>query len=97
MLSVLTYAVEFLKVKHIIVCGHYGCGGVKAAISKDMDLGVIEHWLRNVRDVNRLHLTELSSIVDDEVRYRRLIELNVVEQCINLFKTGVVQESRLST
>ncbi|KNC84089.1 hypothetical protein SARC_03682 [Sphaeroforma arctica JP610] len=94
MLSVLTYAVEVLKVKHIIVCGHYGCGGVKTATEANHDLGIIEHWLRNIRDVKRLHMTELNSIVDEEVRYRRLVELNVVEQCINLFKTGVVQNSR---
>eukprot|EP01134_Creolimax_fragrantissima_P000043 CFRG0043T1 len=97
MLSVLTYAVDVLKVKHIIVCGHYGCGGVKAAVETNQDLGVIEHWLRNVRDVKRLHMTELDSIVDDQVRYRRLVELNVVEQCINLFKTGVVQNARTDT
>eukprot|EP00123_Amoebidium_parasiticum_P001109 comp12128_c0_seq1/m.6864 comp12128_c0_seq1/g.6864 ORF comp12128_c0_seq1/g.6864 comp12128_c0_seq1/m.6864 type:complete len:267 (-) comp12128_c0_seq1:288-1088(-) len=96
-LSVLTYAVEFLKVKHIVVCGHYECGGVKAATAMDQDFGVIEHWLRNIRDVRRLHATELNSIVDPHVRYRRLIELNVVEQCVNLFKTGVVQQQRIKT
>jgi carbonic anhydrase len=97
MLSVLTYAVEHLKVKHIVVCGHYNCGGVRAANATDVDLGVIEHWLRNVRDVKRLHMAELNSIVDDELRHRRLVELNVAEGCINLFKTGVVQEARMKT
>lgn len=97
MLSVLTYAVEHLKVRHIVVCGHYQCGGVKAATQRDQDLGVIEHWLRNIRDVQRLHNTELMSIMDPEIRYRRLVELNVAEQCINLFKTGVVQQSRIKT
>jgi carbonic anhydrase len=94
-LSVLTYAVEHLKVKHIIVCGHYGCGGVKAATAHDLDLGVIEHWLRNIRDVKRLHWPELSKVDDEQLRLNRLTELNVAEQCINLFKTGVVQQARL--
>lgn len=91
-MSVLNYAVNHLKVKHIIVCGHYACGGVKAAMQSD-DLGILNPWLRNIRDVYRLHKSELNNIFDDEKRYDRLVELNVQEQCINLIKTAAVQKA----
>lgn len=91
-MSVLNYAVRHLKVNHIIVCGHYACGGVKAAM-QNADLGILNPWLRNIRDVYRLHKTELNGIADEEQRYDRLIELNVQEQCINLIKTAAVQEA----
>jgi len=96
LLSVLNYAVDVLKVKHVIVCGHYGCGGVKASMTP-LDSGVLEHWLSNIRDVHRLHLDELNAIKDEEARFRRLVELNVVEQCVNLFKTSVVRKSVANT
>jgi len=91
-MSVLNYAVRHLNVNHIIVCGHYACGGVKAAMQSD-DLGILNPWLRNIRDVYRLHKQELNAIVDDERRYDRLIELNVQEQCVNLIKTAAVQQA----
>jgi carbonic anhydrase len=91
-MSVLNYAVRHLKVNHIIVCGHYGCGGVKAAM-QSADLGILNPWLRNIRDVYRLHKEELNAIDEEEKRYNRLIELNVQEQCINLIKTAAVQEA----
>lgn len=90
-MSVINYAVRHLEVKHIIVCGHYGCGGVKAAM-ESRDLGILNPWLRNIRDVYRLHKTELNSITDEELRYRRLVELNVEEQCINVAKLASVQQ-----
>lgn len=89
-MSVINYAVEILRVKHIVICGHYGCGGVKAAM-EPKDLGILNPWLRNIRDVFRLHKTELLSITGEEERYKRLVELNVEEQCINVVKTAVVQ------
>ncbi len=89
--AVIQYAVEHLKVNHIIVCGHYNCGGVKAAMSPQ-DLGLMNPWLRNIRDVYRLHQTELDSIEDEGLRYDRLVELNVQEQCINVIKMACVQE-----
>lgn len=92
--SVIHYAVGVLKVKHILICGHYNCGGVKAAMMKN-DHGFIDHWLRNIRDVYRLHKKELDGIDDAEARYRRLVELNVIEQCVNVFKAGIVQQTRL--
>lgn len=92
MMSVLNYAVRHLKVKHIIVCGHYECGGVKAAMTS-ADMGILNPWLRNIRDVYRLHQAELDAIEDASKRYNRLIELNVQEQCINLIKTAAVQEA----
>ncbi len=92
--AVIQYAVEHLKVKHIIVCGHYGCGGVKAAMTPQ-DLGLLNPWLRNIRDVYRLHQQELDSIEDEQKRYDRLVELNVQEQCINVIKMAVVQEQYL--
>ncbi|KAL2151236.1 hypothetical protein VTH82DRAFT_6334 [Thermothelomyces myriococcoides] len=91
-MSVITYAVEHLKVKHIVVCGHYGCGGVKAAMTA-RDLGLLNPWLRNIRDVYRLHETELDAIADEAARYDRLVELNVYEQVRNVIKTASVQQS----
>lgn len=89
--AVIQYAVEHLKVKHIIVCGHYGCGGVKAAMTPQ-DLGLLNPWLRTIRDVYRTHQKELDSIDCEHKRYRRLVELNVQEQCINVIKMASVQE-----
>ena len=91
-MSVLNYAVRHLKVNHIVVCGHYECGGVKAALTPS-DMGILNPWLRNIRDVYRLHQDELDDIKDTNKRYNRLIELNVQEQCINLIKTAAVQEA----
>lgn len=91
-MSVLHYAVEVLKVNQIVVCGHYNCGGVKAAMQAN-DLGVLNPWLRNIRDVFRLHKDELNAITDEEKRYDRLVELNVQEQCINVIKTAEVQKA----
>jgi len=96
LLSVLNYAVEHLKVRDIIVMGHYHCGGIKAAC-KPKDHGLLEHWLRNIRDVVRHNMTELEAIQDDEQRHRRLVELNVQEQCINLFANPIVQRSQART
>jgi carbonic anhydrase len=92
--AVIDFAVIQLKVKHIIVCGHYNCGGVKAAMQAQ-DLGILNPWLRNIRDVYRLHKEELDGIEEQECRYERLIELSVVEQCINVIKTAAVQHSYL--
>ena len=91
-MSVINYAVSFLKVKHIIICGHYNCGGVKAAMQAE-DLGILNPWLRNIRDVYRLHKDELNAIEDEEQKYNRLVELNVQEQCVNLIKTADVQKA----
>jgi carbonic anhydrase len=91
-MSVLDYAVRYLKVNHVVVCGHYACGGVKAAMQSE-DMGILNPWLRNIRDVYRLHKEELNLIADEEQRYDRLIELNVQEQCVNLIKTAVVQKA----
>ncbi|KAJ5797127.1 uncharacterized protein N7518_005667 [Penicillium psychrosexuale] len=91
-MSVINYAVRHLKVKHIIVCGHYNCGGVQAALTP-ADLGLLNPWLRNIRDVYRLHEQELDEIPDEHDRYNRLIELNVIESCRNIIKTAAVQQS----
>lgn len=91
-MSVIDFAVRHLKVEHIVVCGHYYCGGVKAAM-QSADLGILNSWLRNIRDVYRLHKDELNRISDDEKRYKRLVELNVQEQCINVIKTADVQRA----
>lgn len=91
-MSVIDYAVLHLKVNHVVVCGHYYCGGVKAAMQSD-DLGMLNSWLRNIRDVYRTHKKELNSIADEEQRYRRLVELNVQEQCVNVLKTAKVQKA----
>lgn len=92
MLSVLQYAVEVLQVKNVIVCGHYGCGGVKAAMT-NKDYGLINKWLRNIKDVYRLHEHELDSITDEEERVNKLIEYNVKEQALNLAKTTIIQRA----
>lgn len=91
-MSVIDYAVVYLKVKHIVVCGHYYCGGVKAAM-QSQDLGILNPWLRNIRDVYRIHRAELNGIQDEEQKYKRLVELNVQEQCINVIKTAEVQRA----
>ena len=91
-LSVINFAVKHLNVKHIIVCGHYNCGGVKAAMMPK-DMGILNPWLRNIRDVYRTHAKELDAITDEEQRYNRLVELNVVEQATNVIKTASVQKS----
>lgn len=93
LLSVLDYAVTHLKVKHIIVCGHYGCGGVRAATTATDFKQVLNMWLRNIKDVYRLHRDELNSIKDEEARCDRLVELNVQEQVMNLAKTSIVQRA----
>lgn len=90
--SVLEYAINHLKVKQIVVCGHYNCGGVKAAMIPQ-DLGVLNPWLRNIRDVYRTHKNELNAIEDEHKRYKRLVELNVQEQCINVIKVAGWQKS----
>ncbi len=92
MLSVLSYAVEVLKVKHIIVCGHYGCGGVLAAMSHKQ-FGLIDNWLRHIKDVYRYHHVELDSIKSEEERGRKFVELNVIEQVHDLGKTSIVQNA----
>ena len=89
-ISVIEYAVKYLKVNHIVVCGHYFCGGVKAAMDS-ADLGPLNPWLRNIRDVYRLHQAELKAITDPDAKYQRLIELNVQEQCVNVIKQATVQ------
>lgn len=88
--SALQYAVEVLDVKHVVVCGHYGCGGVAAALQQK-DMGLMNGWLREVRDVYRTHQKELDAIEDAELRFRRLVELNVQEQAVNVIKTSWVQ------
>lgn len=93
-LATLYFAVDHLEVDHIVVCGHYGCGGIKAAM-EPRDLGVLNGWLREIRDVYRLHKPELDIIEDEEARHRRLVELNVREQCINIIKTAIVQRHYL--
>ncbi len=89
-MSVINYAVNYLEVEKIVVCGHYDCGGVQAAM-QSADLGILNPWLRNIRDVYRLHRKELEGIEDEDLKYRRLVELNVQEQCINIIKTAEVQ------
>ncbi len=91
-MSVINYAIDVLKVEHVVICGHYGCGGVKAAM-ESADLGILNPWLRNIRDVYRLHRVELNAITDEDERYKRLIELNVQEQCVNATKTAAVQKA----
>ncbi|MDA0973568.1 MAG: carbonic anhydrase [Bacteroidetes bacterium] len=91
-MSVINYAVDFLKVKRIVVCGHYGCGGVLASMQA-ADLGILNPWLRNIRDVYRIHHEELKAISDEKKRSDRLVELNVREQCINVIKTAAFQKA----
>ncbi|GAB3903372.1 carbonate dehydratase [Mucilaginibacter boryungensis] len=92
MLSVLDYAVNVLKVKHVIVAGHYGCGGVAAALT-NKQFGLIDNWLRNIKDVYRLHSHELDRITDHETKVNRLVELNVTEQVYNVCKTTIIQNA----
>ncbi|MHA3786566.1 carbonic anhydrase [Flavobacterium hauense] len=91
-LSVINYAVQHLKVNHVVVCGHYNCGGVKAAMEQS-DLGILNPWLKNIRDVYRIHRRELNAIEDMAARYDRFVELNVQEQCINVIKAVEVQRA----
>lgn len=91
-LSVISYAATQLKVNHIVICGHYNCGGIKAAMEQK-DFGIINPWLRNIRDVYRIHKDELALIENEDEKYRRLVELNVEEQCINVIKTTDVQKA----
>jgi carbonic anhydrase len=91
-MSVINYAIVHLKVKHVIVCGHYNCGGVKAALMPK-DMGILNPWLRSIRDIYRLHKLELNALTDERKRYDRLVELNVIEQCINIIKTAALQLS----
>jgi carbonic anhydrase len=88
----INFAVSHLKVNHVVICGHYFCGGVKAAMQSS-DLGILNPWLRNIRDVYRLHRTELDAIKNEDKQYKRLVELNVQEQCINVLKTADVQRA----
>ena len=90
MLSVLDYAVNALKVKHVIVCGHYGCGGVQAAMG-NQSIGIIDNWIRHIKDVYRVNKKELDSISDETERFNRFVELNVIEQVFDLAKTSIVQ------
>ncbi len=89
--SVIEYAVSHLKVKHIVVCGHYGCGGINAAM-QSKDLGLLNPWLRSIRDVYRTHQEELDALPDTHQKFDRLVELNVQEQCINVIKAAAVQK-----
>lgn len=91
-MSVINYSVSYLKVKHVVVCGHYYCNGVKAAM-QSADMGILNPWLRNIRDVYRIHRHELDLIADEDLRYKRLVELNVQEQCVNVLKTADVQKA----
>jgi carbonic anhydrase len=95
--AVLQYAVEVLKVKHIFVCGHYDCGGVRAALDPKDYGAPLQQWLSQIRDVYRLHKDELLSIADTHQRYNRLVELNILEQCLNVFKSPIVQKRRVMT
>lgn len=90
LLSVLDYAVNVLQVKHIIVCGHYGCGGVQTAMT-NKHVGIIDNWIRHIKDVYRFHQKELNEIEDEKARFNRFVELNVVEQVLDLAKTSIVQ------
>jgi carbonic anhydrase len=92
MLSVLQYAVEVLKVKHVIVCGHYGCGGIRAAMSQH-HFGIINHWLKNIKDVYRIHRKEIDILPTEEERANKLTDLNVTEQIFNLAKTSIIQKA----
>jgi carbonic anhydrase len=93
LMSVLDYAVNHLKIKHVVVCGHYGCGGIKAAISNDNFNQVLNMWLRNIKDIYRIHRKELEAIGDEEKKVNRLVELNVKEQVFNLAKTAIIQKA----
>ena len=93
LLSVLDYAVTHLKVKHVIICGHYGCGGVKAAMTNHDYKQVLNMWLRNIKDVYRLHRKELEDLKEEEAKFNRLVELNVQEQVMHLAKTSIIQRA----
>lgn len=92
-LSVLQYAVEVLEVKHIIVCGHYGCGGIKAALESTSEHGLIDNWLEHIRDIVRFHQDKLAAISDEEEKFRALCELNVIEQVANVYRTTIVKSA----
>lgn len=92
MLSVLDYAVNVLKVKHVIVCGHYGCGGVKAAMGND-SIGIIDNWIRHIKDIYRLHDKYLNSIENETERFNAFVEINVKEQVFDLAKTSIIQSA----
>jgi carbonic anhydrase len=92
LLSVLDYSVNILKVKHVIVCGHYGCGGVKAAM-ENKQFGLVDNWLRHIKDVYRIHSEELDMISNEEQRFNRFVELNVIEQVFDLTKTSIIQNA----
>ena len=92
--SVIQYAIDVLEVKHIVVCGHYGCGGVHEAMQPHSH-GELDNWLRNIRDIYRMHFDELDGITDEIKKYDRLVELNVIEQCVNIIKTSFLQQSYL--
>lgn len=92
MLSVLDYAVNVLKVKHVIVCGHYGCGGVQAAMGNN-SIGLIDNWIRHIKTIYRLHKEELDQIENEASRFDRFVELNVIEQVFDLAKTSIVQNA----
>jgi len=92
LLSVLDYAVNILKVKHVIVCGHYGCGGVKAAMGNNQN-GLVDNWLRHIKDVYRIYNDELDAIEEEDERFKRFVELNVIEQVFNVSKTSIIQNN----
>lgn len=92
LLSVLDYAVNILKVKHVIVCGHYGCGGVRAAMTNEQ-YGLVDNWLRHIKDVYRLHHRELDAIAEEDRKFNRFVELNVIEQVFDLSKTSIIQNA----
>lgn len=96
-LSVIQYAVDVLKVKHIIVCGHYDCGGIRASMENTDHRSPLVNWLRNIRDIYRIYRVELDAIEDPIARQRRLVELNTIEQCLNVYKTECVQRKRITT
>ena len=93
LLSVLDYAVTQLNIKHVIICGHYGCGGVKAALTKENFNQVLNMWLRHIKDVYRLHRKEVEAIADGDARFNRMVELNVQEQVFNVAKTSIIQKA----
>ena len=92
MLSVLDYAINVLRVKHVIVCGHYGCGGVQAALT-NKHFGLIDNWIRHIKDVYRFHQTELNNITDEKEKFDRFVELNIKEQVLDLAKTSILQNA----
>ena len=93
LMSVVDYAVNHLKIKHVVVCGHYGCGGIKAAMSNTVFNQVLNMWLRNIKDIYRIHRKEIEAIKDEEQRVNRMVEINVKEQILNLAKTAMIQRA----